>query len=149
MTEKLKGCMMHTHDNWATPKNLYEKLIKQGFRYPCELNADYNGLEINYFNEKIFINPPFSKMTNWVDYAIKQYKHNKIVLLLIPARTDTKYFHKLLKEKPMIIFIEGRLHYNESKNGAPFPTILIALSNFNIIPTYTNMTLEQLENWIK
>ena len=48
-------------------------------------------------------------------------------MLLIPARTDTVYFHKLLEFKPEIVFIKGRLRFNDSKLSAPFPSILVIL----------------------
>ena len=60
------------------------------------------------------------QINNWL---IKQCKKNKVALL-IPSRTDTQYFHELIKLKPIIYFIKGRLHYNDS-GTAPFPTILM------------------------
>ena len=70
-------------------------------------------------------------MEQIVDWVSDQVKNNCTVALLIPARTDTRYFHKLLsknKQISKIYFIQGRLHYNES-GTAPFPTILIMIGN--------------------
>lgn len=65
-------------------------------------------------------------MKRWIEWAIHQYFNNHCdIMILIPARTDTKYFHELLEWHPEIIFIKGRLHYNDSKTGAPFPSLLI------------------------
>lgn len=67
-------------------------------------------------------------MNDWINYGIRQHWYNHCeVLFLIPARTDTKYFHELLSYSPDIYFIKGRLHYNDSKTGAPFPSILLRL----------------------
>lgn len=67
-------------------------------------------------------------MFEWINYGIRQYFINHCeVIFLIPARTDTKYFHELLEYSPDIYFIKGRLHYNDSKNGAPFPSVLLRL----------------------
>ena len=86
----------------------------------------------NYFMKKLYINPPFSKISEWVNYGLKQYFINHCeVIFLIPARTDTKYFHELLSYSPDIYFIKGRLHYNESKTGAPFPSLFIRLKHQN------------------
>ena len=45
--------------------------------------------------------------------------------MLLPARTDTRYFHDYIYRKSEIRFIRGRLHFNESKAGAPFPSMLV------------------------
>ena len=109
-------------DDWKTPSILYNAFMDSGFIDPCPYQSEIDGLNIDYENKKLFINPPFSKMKEWIDYAIKQRKADNVVWLLIPARTDTKYFHKLLKEgNPYIIFIEGRLHYNNSEKKRSFP----------------------------
>jgi site-specific DNA-methyltransferase (adenine-specific) len=46
--------------------------------------------------------------------------------MLIPARTDTSYFHDYIYGKAREIrFIRGRLHFNESPQGAPFPSMVV------------------------
>ena len=124
MSKNIKACLSHNHDNWATPKKLYDLILKIGYIDTFPLNSNYNELENTYKNQKLFINPPFSKLKDVTEWLIKQFKNNNEILLLIPARTDTKYFHKLLELRPFIYFIKGRLHYNESKS-APFPSLLL------------------------
>ena len=68
------------------------------------------------------------KIKDFVEKAIKEHQKGKKVLLLIPARTDTKYFRKLVDYGCDIVFITGRLHFNES-NSAPFPSCLVYLTN--------------------
>ena len=48
-------------------------------------------------------------------------------MLLIPSRTETKYFHLLMAHNAKLLFFKGRLHFNESKNSAPFPSVLVVL----------------------
>lgn len=114
-------------DNWATPKVMYEFYIRNNYFDPCPLNSQFDGLEIEW-GEKNFVNPPYSKIREFVDKAIIEHKKNKKVVLLIPARTDTKYFRKLVDYGCEIVFITGRLHFNNS-NSAPFPSCLIYLTN--------------------
>ena len=67
-------------------------------------------------------------MLNWV---IKQAKQKNIIWLLIPARTDTKKFRDLVDhcgEHLQLIFITGRLKFNDSKNSAPFPSVFVIIS---------------------
>ena len=47
--------------------------------------------------------------------------------MLIPARTDTAYFHDYIYKKHAVRFIRGRLHFNESKSAAPFPSMVVVM----------------------
>ena len=104
-------------DDWKTPEKLYKVLMEKGYLDPCPYQSKEDGLKKDYpVGSKLFINPPFSKMSDWIKYGIEQYRVNHCeVCFLIPARTDTKYFHELLEYNPIIYFIKGRLHYNESQ----------------------------------
>lgn len=48
-----------------------------------------------------------------------------VVVLLIPARTDTIYFHEYIYNKAEIRFLKGRLKFGGSKNSAPFPSMVV------------------------
>lgn len=74
-----------------------------------------------------FCNPPYGKeMYKWVEKCHKEgCKENTLVCLLIPARTDTKYFHDFIIHRTEIRFIKGRLKFGNSKNAAPFPSMLV------------------------
>lgn len=47
------------------------------------------------------------------------------VVMLLPARTDTKWFHEYIYNKAEIRFIKGRLKFGNSKNAAPFPSMIV------------------------
>ena len=113
-------------DNWSTPKVMYDFYVKNNYFDPCPLNSNFDGLEISW-KEKNFVNPPYSKIKEFVKKSIEEHRKGNEVILLIPARTDTKYFRKLVDYGCNIIFITGRLHFNES-NSAPFPSCLIYLT---------------------
>lgn len=139
-------------DDWKTPTALYEIMMEKGYLDPCPYQSKENGLEKDFIAKKLFINPPFSTMKDWVKYGIKQYYVNHCeVIYLIPARTDTKYFHELLYYHPEIIFIKGRLHYNDSKTGAPFPSLLIRLTykRQHSFTDYYSLDLERIIYLIK
>lgn len=53
------------------------------------------------------------------------------MVLLLPARTDTKWFHEYLYGKAEIRFIKGRLKFGDSKNGAPFPSMVVIMRGEN------------------
>lgn len=140
----MKAYFMKNTDNWATPKKIYKIFMKNGYIDPCPLNCKQNNLGKKYNNAKLYINPPFSQLAKWIDYIIELEKLNNEIVLLMPARTDTKYFHKLLKEtNPIITFIKGRLKFNDGKTSAPFPTILIYINKKNIFPLYNSIEFIQ------
>lgn len=123
----LSGCFSHKTDDWRTPSDIYSKFMNDGFIDPCPFQAEFDGLKVDYFKKKLFINPPYSNLRTWCDYAIKQHRNGCYVVLLIPARTDTIAFHNLLENGARVEFIKGRLHFNDSKCGAPFPSIFVIL----------------------
>ena len=115
-------------DHWATPKWLYDIFMNNGFIDPCPLHCQKNNLDNIYHNKHIFINPPYSDIKSWVDFIKRNVKDN-VIALLIPARTDTIYFHKLLELNPKIMFIKGRLKFSEI-GTAPFPSIIMVFNNY-------------------
>lgn len=120
-------------DYWNTPKNLYKNIIKLGFTDYNPENSNIEPFNIEsykYHYQKVFINPPFS-LLNKPEFLklIKELENNKCeIMILIPSRTDTKYFHEILKYGPTIYFIKGRLSFNE-KGTAPFPSLIIRIND--------------------
>ena len=112
-------------DHWATPKVIYQRFMNEGFFDPCPLNSREDNLLREFDVEKMFINPPYSDIVSWVKFAIRHlnYKTKKIVFL-VPARTDTKWFHLALENGGKVEFVKGRLRFNDS-NPAPFPSVYI------------------------
>ena len=144
---KGKGVFLHESDHWATPKKLYNWYMEKGFIDPCPLHSKEDNLNKIYDGKKIFINPPYSQISKWVDFIENNLPHCELIHLLIPARTDTKYFHKLLSMKPIIFFIKGRLHFNED-GSAPFPSVILSFTKdmFKVsfaLPTYFSMDIEE------
>ena len=126
-------------NEWATPKLFYEELNKE-FNFtldPCATDDNHkcnkyytineNGLIQDWSNEVVFCNPPYGKeLPLWVKKCYEEHKKNNItVVMLIPSRTDTRYFHDYIYNKSEIRFIKGRLKFNDSKQGAPFPSMVV------------------------
>lgn len=126
-------------DNWATPQNFFDELNKE-FHFtldPCADEKNHkcekfftrkeNGLLQDWSGESVFVNPPCGReIYNWVEKCYWEgHKENTIVVLLIPARTDTKYFHDFILNRSEIRFIKGRLKFGDSDNSAPFPSMVV------------------------
>lgn len=75
----------------------------------------------------MFCNPPYGRdICKWVEKAYREgHKDNTLVCMLIPARTDTRYFHDYIKNRAEVRFIPGRLKFGNSKNAAPFPSMVV------------------------
>ena len=75
----------------------------------------------------MFVNPPYSNIRAFIEKGLKELKSGSVQTLvyLVPARTDTKWFHELVYGKAELRFIKGRLRFNDAKNSAPFPSMLI------------------------
>ena len=82
----------------------------------------------------VFCNPPYGKeLSKWVMKSYwESHKPNTVVVMLIPARTDTRWFHDYIYGKAEIRFIKGRLRFNNSKNNAPFPTMVVVFRKENV-----------------
>ena len=73
------------------------------------------------------MNPPYGREIGlWVKKASEEVKRGvPLVVCLLPARTDTKWFHECIYGKAEIRFIKGRLKFGDSKNSAPFPSMVV------------------------
>lgn len=120
-------------DDWATPKELYDKLNSEfSFNFdPCPLHHnidEWNGLEIDW-KERNFINPPYSRQGNqtaWVQKALDESKKGKLCVLLIPVRTSSKRWQDLIFPYASDIrYLRGRLKFGGHNNSAPFCSAVV------------------------
>ena len=126
-------------NEWTTPQEFFDKLNKK-FNFnldPCSTNENHkcdryftkkqDGLKQDWGGQRVFVNPPYgTEISKWVEKSYREgIKDNTLVVMLIPARTDTKYFHDFILHRSEIRFIKGRLKFGEGKNSAPFPSMLV------------------------
>ena len=120
---------------WSTPQKFYDKLNEE-FDFtldPCATHENAkcekyytledDGLSKNWKGETVFCNPPYGKeISKWVNKCFETEGGYRVALL--PARTDTRWFHDYVYGKAEIRFIKGRLKFGDSKNSAPFPSMV-------------------------
>jgi hypothetical protein len=71
------------------------------------------------------MNPPYGRaIKDWMAKAYDSSKNGAKVVCLVPARTDTAWWHDYAM-KGEITFLRGRLKFGNSKNSAPFPSALV------------------------
>jgi hypothetical protein len=112
--------------HWATPAGVYDQLNKEfGFTHdPCPLGSNGNGLAESWSGKKVYCNPPYGPGIG--DWLAKAEEADGAVYLL-PARTDTKWFHQYCLQAKEIRFIKGRLKFGDAKNSAPFPSMIVVM----------------------
>jgi len=126
-------------DKWSTPIDFFRELDAEfhfdldpcadSQNHKCEryFTEEQNGLLQDWGGCRVFCNPPYGKaIGDWVRKCYEEsHKENTIVVLLIPARTDTKYFHDYILHRSEVRFIRGRLKFGEAQAGAPFPSMVV------------------------
>lgn len=134
-----QGLFSSNTPEWATPQDLYDRLNeKYHFNLdPCATKENAkcvkfytledDGLKQNWGGRRVFCNPPYGReIGKWIRKCSEEaQKPGTIVVALLPARTDTRWFHEFIKDKTDVEFIRGRLKFGTSKNSAPFPSMIV------------------------
>lgn len=112
---------------WQTPKATYEKLNNEfSFTFdPCPSDPCFDGLQCHW-GERNFVNPPYGgQIKKWIKKGFEEWKNGKLVVFLIPSRTDTAWWHDYCMKATEIRFIRGRLIFEGAKYNAPFPSCIV------------------------
>lgn len=125
-------------DDWATPQDFfikYDKIYNFGLDAAASSEnakcAKYFSVVDDGLNQSwggygaVWCNPPYSQLKKWIQKAYKESLLGVIVVMLIPARTDTAAWHDYIFPYAEIEFIRGRLKFGNSKNSAPFPSAIV------------------------
>jgi hypothetical protein len=116
---------------WATPKEFYEQINKE-FEFdfdPCPIDSTNrdNGI-FSEWGQRNFVNPPYNKaVTGWLNKGLLERAKGKLVVFLLPVRTDVAWFHDyVLPHADEIRFVRGRLFFGAKRtHPAPFPSMLV------------------------
>lgn len=130
-------------DMWATPQVLFDQLNEE-FHFTVDVCAipenakcekfftpEMNGL-YQCWEGVCWCNPPYGReIGKWVAKAKMAQSTGATVVMLLPARTDTKWFHNYIYKgwNTEIRFIKGRLKFGNSKTAAPFPSMVVIFRN--------------------
>ena len=132
------GVFSSTTDLWATPQDFFDKLNDEfhfdldpcatpdNAKCPIFFTKDEDGLKQDWSGYRVFCNPPYGRaIASWVKKCHDEAQKGTLVVMLIPARTDTSYFHDYIYHKADIRFIRGRLKFGNANQGAPFPSMVV------------------------
>lgn len=129
-------------DLWSTPQDFFDKLNDE-FHFDLDACAIPSNAKCERFYSpeqdglsqpwtgNVWCNPPYGKdISKWIAKAQNEIKQNaNVIVLLVPARTDTRWFHEYLYNKPNVElrFVKGRLKFGGGANSAPFPSMIAIL----------------------
>ena len=126
---------------WETPKRLFDQLNNE-FHFtldPCSSHENHkcdnyytiedDGLSQDWSGEIVFVNPPYGgELKLWVKKCFEEWTRGTTIVMLIPARTDTQYFHEYILPCAEIRFLKGRIKFEQNgiaTNPAPFPSMIV------------------------
>lgn len=129
---------------WNTPSTLREQLIEEFGVFDLDpattiqnpMNAEHfytvneDGLKQPWLGSNVYVNPPYGRvLSHWVSKALEEFEGGraKRIVMLLPSRTCTRWFHSIYERGFEIRFIKGRLKYGDGKNPAPFPSIIVII----------------------
>lgn len=127
-------------EDWETPQSLFDQLNEK-YHFTLDVCASHENKKCErYFSKDqdglkqawsgvCWCKPPYGrKIAEWIEKAVKS---NATVVMLLPARTDTKWFHEWVLPYGEITFLRGRLKFNEktNKNPAPFPSMIVVFKD--------------------
>lgn len=124
-------------DLWETPKPFFDRLNDE-FHFELDVCANPQNAKCSRFytllddglsmpwKGVVWCNPPYGRSVGkWVSKAADSALcDGATVVMLLPARTDTQWFHKFILGKAEIRFVKGRLRFGKSKCNAPFPSMV-------------------------
>jgi len=131
---------MSTNYEWETPDLIYKPLEKEfGITFDVcatQINKktqrffdkQINALtkEWSHLRSVVWMNPPYGKeIGKWVRKAYEESKKGVTTVALLPARTDTSWFHNYIFNKQEIRYLKGRIKFKDAKSSAPFPSMIV------------------------
>jgi phage N-6-adenine-methyltransferase len=145
-----------THD-WETPRELFDSLNTE-FSFVLDAAAsDDNALCKRYYTRvtnalwfnweaeggAVFCNPPYGQeIARWVQKCFEQSQRGMTVVMLIPSRTDTRYWHSFVMRAAEIRFIRQRLRFggeSDCGNTAPFPSAVVVFRPGEYVPVVSSI----------
>ena len=134
-------------DDHETPEHVFNKLHREFDFHVDGAASKKNALLPKFWTKKdsafnhswvglrVYINPPYGREINkWIEQAIhsvhhKHHNSRTVVVFLLPARTDTKWFEQCFIHASEIRFITGRLRFGNAEASAPFPSCVIVFDS--------------------
>ena len=139
-------------EEWGTPQWLFDK-INDIFHFQLDVCASSDNAKCKHFYSKEdngllmpwegvnWMNPPYGRrIARWMEKAAMESMRGKTTVCLVPARTDTAWWHDYIENNAnaTVLFVRGRLKFEGAKYNAPFPSAIVFF--------WGNYSLEEIYN---
>jgi phage N-6-adenine-methyltransferase len=131
------GLFTSQTDVWATPQHFFDRLHREfGFsldccalpdnaKCPAYFTPEQDGLHLPW-RGVVWMNPPYGReIGKWMQKAHQSSLEGATVVCLVPARTDTAWWHRYAMKAQEIRLVRGRLKFGDGRNSAPFPSAVV------------------------
>lgn len=132
---------------WETPDSVFKPLEKE-FNIVLDVCANDKNTKCRTFLDKgvnsftaswkdtlkglgdsdsaCWMNPPYGRgIDRWIKKAHEEALKGVVTVALVPARTDTLWFHNYIHNKQEVRFIKGRIKFVDASSSAPFPSMVV------------------------
>jgi site-specific DNA-methyltransferase (adenine-specific) len=137
--EGMKVHFSQKSNEWATPQDVFDKLDSMFGPFsldPCAtpenakcerfFTAKEDGIKQDWGTHTVFMNPPYGRQIGrWIAKAYHESLQGAMVVCLIPARTDTAYWHDYVMRAGEVYLLRGRIKFVGSNSSAPFPSCVV------------------------
>jgi len=141
-------------DDWETPADFFSMLDTEfhftldvcasasNSKCPRFFSTDDNGLSQSW-SGVCWMNPPYGReIGEWVRKAYEESQRGATVVCLIPARTDTAYWHDYVMRSSEVRLVRGRLHFGgkaDKGHNAPFPCAVVVFRWGSYTPYFSSV----------
>jgi len=135
-----KGMMSSSSNEWETPQDFFDKLNDE-FGFTLDAAASFENHKCDRFYGKgncalvrpwpgiVWCNPPYGRIIGkFIQKGYEESQKDSVVVMLIPSRTDTKYWHEYVMKAKEIRFVRGRLRFVGAPSNAPFPSAVVVFT---------------------
>lgn len=146
-----EGMFMSERQDWGTPQPFFD-MVNDEFGFTLDAAASHNNAKVaDYFTEDedalahrwpgvVWCNPPYGRaITHWVEKGYREAQLGSVVVMLIPARTDTAYWHDYAMRASEVRLVRGRFVFEGAPSNAPFPSALIVFRSGPHTPTFSSI----------
>jgi site-specific DNA-methyltransferase (adenine-specific) len=136
---RLRALFTSRSEEWATPADTFRDLdaefgpftldpcaTPENAKTPTFFTRSENGLAQPWAPHRVFMNPPYGRTIGlWMAKARKEAKAGALVVALVHARTDTRWWHEHVSRADEVRFLRGRLRFGSAEASAPFPSAVV------------------------
>lgn len=129
---------MAARADWSTPQALYDFWARiyrfeidvaatpENAKCPRSFDTDADGLVQPWAPATCWMNPPYGAgLPRWIAKADREARLGATIVALLPARTDTAWWHDYIDGKRWVRFLRGRVTFEGAKHNAPFPSVIV------------------------